>query len=114
MVVKRKYKGYDFVELDNGLTVVLKKTLAKNIVARTRVNFGSIHEKDNEKGLIHLLEHAICESGTKKYSPEEVIEIREGFGYFDASVNLGRTFFNYGFLPEYFFVPLSQIACSNK
>jgi predicted Zn-dependent peptidase len=110
MVVKRKYKGYDFVELDNGLTVVLKKTLAKNIVARTRVNFGSINEKDNEKGLIHLLEHAICESGTKKYSPEEVIEIREGFGYFDASVNLGRTFFNYGFLPEYFETYLDLIT----
>jgi zinc protease len=86
-------KGYREYKLDNGLVVALQNTPTQTIAGKLRVNFGSSHEEEGEEGMAHFLEHCLVTGGSQKYNPVQADEIRGSFGYFNASTNIGRTFF---------------------
>lgn len=66
--------------LDNGLTVV-SHTMPhlKTVSAGVWVSSGSRHERDNEHGISHLLEH-MAFKGTRKRSAQDIAEEIEQVG----------------------------------
>ena len=67
--------------LDNGFTFVFKK----NTEPRDRVSMhlviraGSIHERDDQRGLAHYLEHMLF-NGTENFPPGELVKYFQGIG----------------------------------
>src|SRR3989344_2673086 len=91
-----KFNGnYKEYELGNGLVVALKKEPTQTVMGKLRVNFGPVHEREDERGLAHFLEHFILSAGSERYSLKEFEEIRNGFGRIVENTTIGRT--NYGF-----------------
>lgn len=75
--------SYREFTLDNGLVVALQNTPTDTVSARLRVHQGSFHERDDERGLSHLLEHCLLDGGTETLSPSDVREIADLWGYYN-------------------------------
>lgn len=99
MVAQNHYKEF---KLDNGLYVAMKKIPSSSVSARLRVNQGSYHEKENERGLAHFLEHCILESENKEHSRNKIAEMKDFIPYINAGTTWGRTFFEGEFFKEDF------------
>jgi predicted Zn-dependent peptidase len=66
------WKGVHTVQLDNGLTVLLKEDHAQPVVSvQVWVKVGSVNENSRTSGLSHFLEHLIFK-GTEKYPGDEI------------------------------------------
>ena len=87
-------------ELDNGLVVGMQNTPSQTVVGILRVNYGASHERPDERGYAHFLEHCLAAAGSDKYSPLQVEAITDNIGYFNANTNIGRTTFPMGSLSE--------------
>src|SRR4030042_6411533 len=89
-ILNGNYREY---KLDNRMRVALQETPSNFIVGKIRVNFGRFHEKTDERGYAHLLEHCLASAGSDKHTPLQVEEISNGLGYFNAYTSIGRTTF---------------------
>jgi len=66
--------------LDNGLTVILKKSSILPIIsAQLWVKAGSLYETEQINGISHFLEHLVFK-GTEKYSLDKISKIIESYG----------------------------------
>lgn len=67
--------------LDNGLRVVLMPWAEppERVSLRLLVEAGSLHERDDQKGLAHFIEH-MAFNGTRNYTPGEMIEYFQRLG----------------------------------
>ncbi|MCS7228107.1 MAG: insulinase family protein [Endomicrobia bacterium] len=75
-------------KLDNGLTVILKKSTFLPIVSvQVWVKVGSIYENEQNNGISHFLEHLVFK-GTRKY---KVSEISKKIEYYGAVINAGTS-----------------------
>jgi len=92
----------DFVHytLDNGLEVGLKRLPVQTVAGSLEVFHGAWHEIDGEEGIAHLLEHNIVRGGTTKLSPQQVREVYDRFGSYDATTGAMTTDFPVGILAE--------------
>ncbi|MFA5333139.1 MAG: pitrilysin family protein [Candidatus Nanoarchaeia archaeon] len=81
---KHKTLDFKYYTLDNGLIVAYKKTGNNTVSIDLNVGSGSLTEKDNEKGLCHLLEHCLYNGATAKYDVSQLSEIKSNFGYTNA------------------------------
>jgi zinc protease len=68
-------------KLDNGFRYVLmKNTQPKDRVSmHLNVQAGSLHEKENERGLAHFLEHMLFQ-GSENYEPGELVKYFQSIG----------------------------------
>lgn len=74
--------------LDNGLTVILKKsTFLPLISVQVWVKAGSVYETEKNNGISHFLEHLVFK-GTQKY---KVNEISKKIEYYGAILNAGTS-----------------------
>lgn len=65
-------KGAQKVQLENGLTVIIKEEHANPVVSvQVWVKVGSVHENEKTAGLSHFLEHLIFK-GSKDYPGQEI------------------------------------------
>ncbi len=53
----KKYEADKKYKLDNGLTVILKKTPTDTVATGLNIKKGCIWEKEEQEGLNHLLEN---------------------------------------------------------
>ena len=92
--------SFEQYQLDNGLVVALQKTQTHTVSGKLRVNFGAYHERDNEIGLAHLLEHCLVTGGSVKHTPTQVENLRTSIGRENAGTSIGRTVLYADMLPE--------------
>lgn len=67
--------------LDNGLRYVLKKNKqpAERVAVYLDIQAGSLHEKDNQRGGAHFLEHMMF-NGTEHFPPGSLVEYFQSLG----------------------------------
>jgi zinc protease len=83
-----------FVQLKNGLTVLIREVHSSKVVStQVLVNTGSIHEDQYlNGGLSHYLEHIVSGGTTSRFSEEEAKEILQSMGgASNASTSYDRT-----------------------
>ncbi len=70
-----------FGKLENGLRYVIKNntTPKDRISLMLDVQVGSIHEKNNERGIAHFLEHMVF-NGSKHFKPDELVKFFQRIG----------------------------------
>lgn len=76
-------------KLDNGFRYVLMKNTVPNkrVSMHLNVQAGSFHEKDNERGIAHFLEHMLFQ-GTKHFGPGDLVKYFQRLGMqFGPDVN---------------------------
>ncbi|MHB9155070.1 MAG: M16 family metallopeptidase [Endomicrobiales bacterium] len=74
------WKGAQKVQLDNGLTVIIKENHSLPVVSvQVWVKVGSVNETKNTTGLSHFLEHLIFK-GSEKYPGPEIAKTVETQG----------------------------------
>lgn len=96
-IINGQYREY---ALDNGLVVALQNTPTQTIVGELIVNYAAYHERKEEEGLAHFLEHCLVTGGSKKYTPKTADYIRNSLGYANAATQIGRTIFMAKMLSE--------------
>ncbi|MGM0606806.1 MAG: M16 family metallopeptidase [Candidatus Muiribacteriota bacterium] len=101
------------VELENGLTVVLKEThIVPMVSMQAWVRAGSIHEGDLfGTGIAHYFEHMLFK-GTKRRGPGEIPQEihRAGGSDFNAYTTFDRTVYHFTILNEYTDTGLDVLA----
>jgi zinc protease len=83
-----------FGKLPNGFRYVIKhnETPSDRVAMYLNVQAGSIHERDNEKGYAHYLEHMLF-NGTTHFPPGKLVEYFQDIGMnFGADTNAYTTF----------------------
>lgn len=81
-------------KLENGFRYVLmKNTQPKDrVVMHLNVQVGSLHEKEDERGLAHFLEHMLFQ-GTENFEPGELVKYFQSIGMqFGPDVNAYTSF----------------------
>jgi len=98
------------IKLTNGLTVIYEKNDNANIVSiNIGVRVGSVHEKDHESGICHLIEHMVFK-GTKSYKPGEIATLVESHGgELNAYTSLDQTVYYINLPARHFNVGLKLI-----
>ena len=88
-----------FVTLPNGFRYLIQPHdhPAQGVTLMLRVEVGSIHEKDDQRGFAHFVEH-MAYNGTKHFPPGEVVRYFESLG---MSVGLHASAFTYTDVTEY-------------
>ena len=82
------------VVLANGLKVIYQKRTSPSVVIQIMIKVGSNHEKKDEQGLAHFLEHILFEGTAKRPSNLEITnEIEKIGGIFNAYTTNERTCF---------------------
>ena len=82
------------VVFPNGLKVIYEKRNSASVVIQVMIKVGSNHEKSNEKGFAHFLEHILFEGTVKRPSNLEITnEIEKIGGIFNAYTTNERTCF---------------------
>jgi|GEM_PF-4222890 len=70
-------KRGSIITLDNGLTLVLEDTPGSRLIAGEFViDAGSCHEKPQEAGLMHFIEHACFSNGSRNYPDKSLRDRR--------------------------------------
>lgn len=103
-------KGYREFTLDNGLFVALQNTPTQTISGRLRVHQGAFHEQPGEEGLTHFLEHVIVTAGSRKYTPQAMLDTMDNIGYINAATSASETIFPIDMLAEDVGIYLDLIA----
>ncbi len=93
-------ENYREYKLDNGLVVALQSTPTQTIFGQLRFHYGGVHEKQDEEGLAHFLEHNIINGGSERYTPEEIKKIRAKFPVSNAFTSQSHTCYIAGIFPE--------------
>lgn len=93
----KKYK------LSHGLTVIYEKNSNAKIVSLNMgVKVGAVHERDDESGLCHLIEHMVFK-GTTSYAPGEIATTVEASGgELNAYTSLDQTVYYINLPSEHF------------
>jgi len=99
------------VVLSNGLTVIHEPQKSKSVVVEVMVKIGSNHEKKDERGISHFIEHIAFE-GTKKRPTNQLIsnEIEKVGGDFNAYTTNERTCFYVKVLKKHFPLAVEILA----
>lgn len=80
--------------LSNGLTVLVRKTnTLQKVSTQLWVNVGSKHEKDNERGLAHWLEHMIFKGTTTMAEADLQLAVAKLSGVCNAATSYDSTRF---------------------
>jgi zinc protease len=84
-----------FGELDNGLRYVLRvnRTPEERISLHLNVQAGSLHERDDQRGLAHFLEHMLF-NGSTHFPPGELVKYFQRIGMAFGDDANARTGFN--------------------
>ena len=74
-------RDWKFGELDNGLRYAVRKNGVppEQVSIRIRIDAGSLHERDSERGFAHLLEHLLFRE-SKYLGPAQAIPTWERLG----------------------------------
>ncbi|MFA6461544.1 MAG: pitrilysin family protein [Candidatus Woesearchaeota archaeon] len=99
------------VVLPNGLTVIFEPQKGKSVVVEVMVKVGSNHEKTNERGISHFIEHMLFEGTVKRPSNQEISnEIEKLGGEFNAYTTCERTCFYVKVLKKHFRIAVEILA----
>ncbi len=99
------------VVLSNGLTVIYYPKKSNSVVVEVMVNVGSCHEKSEERGISHFLEHILFEGTKKRASNKEISnEIERIGGDFNAYTSTGKTCFYTKVLKKHFPIAVDVLA----
>ena len=80
--------------MDNGLTIIFKKTYGSTVAIEVNVKVGSINEKKGIRGISHFLEHMLFEGTPSRPSSFAIAsEIENLGGEFNAATTNERTLF---------------------
>lgn len=104
--------------LPNGLTILHKQQPSNAVTIQVLVNVGSNHEKDDERGICHFIEHMVFEGTKKRPTNWELSnEIEKLGGEFNAYTTNERTCFYIKILNKHFpkaVEILSDILCNSQ
>ena len=81
--------------LENGLNVALAPRDTKNFAAQLRIYHGAAHERLEEEGLAHFLEHIIWGVGGEGITQDEANYLRTSAGYSNAVTNMATTTYQF-------------------
>jgi len=99
------------VVLKNGLTVLYYPKKSNSVVVEVMINVGSCHEKSEERGISHFLEHILFEGTTKRATNKEISnEIERIGGDFNAYTSTGKTCFYAKVLKKHFTIAVDVLA----
>jgi len=99
------------VVLDNGLTVLYYPKKGNAVVVEVMINVGSCHEKNEERGISHFLEHILFEGTIKRATNKEISnEIERIGGDFNAYTSTGKTCFYTKVLKKHFSIAVDVLA----
>ncbi|MDP3697960.1 MAG: pitrilysin family protein [Nanoarchaeota archaeon] len=97
--------------LGNGLTVLYYPKKSNSVVVEVMINVGSCHEKSNERGISHFLEHLLFEGTSRRPSNKEISnEIERIGGDFNAYTSTGKTCFYAKVLRKHFSIAVDVLA----
>ena len=99
------------VVLSNGLTVIYYPKKSNSVVVEVMVKVGSCHEKSEERGISHFLEHILFEGTKKRASNKEISnEIERIGGDFNTYTSTGKTCFYTKVLKKHFSIAVDVLA----
>ena len=81
-------------QLDNGFSYVVRRNAEPpgRVSFRLHIDAGSLHERDDQRGLAHFLEHMVF-NGTRSYSADELVPMMQRLGIaFGAHANAYTSF----------------------
>lgn len=97
--------------LGNGLTVLYCPKKSNSVVVEVMINVGSCHEKKDERGISHFLEHILFEGTSKRPSNKEISnELERIGGDFNAYTSTGKTCFYAKVLKKHFSIAVDVLA----
>ena len=97
--------------LGNGLTVLYYPKKSNSVVVEVMINVGSCHEKNDERGISHFVEHILFEGTLKRPSNKEISnEIERIGGDFNAYTSTGKTCFYAKVLKKHFSIAVDVLA----
>ncbi|MDO8511359.1 MAG: pitrilysin family protein [Nanoarchaeota archaeon] len=97
--------------LGNGLKLLYYPKKGNSVVVEVMINVGSCHEKSDEQGISHFLEHILFEGTSKRSSNKEISnEIERIGGDFNAYTSTGKTCFYAKVLKKHFSIAVDVIA----
>src|SRR3990167_4175398 len=99
------------VVLGNGLTILYYPKKGNSVVVEVMINVGSCHEKSDERGISHFLEHILFEGTKKRPTNKEISnEIERIGGDFNAYTSTGKTCFYAKVLKKHFLIAVDVLA----
>lgn len=99
------------VVLKNGLTVLFYPKKGNSVVVEVMIKVGSCHEKKNERGISHFLEHILFEGTIKRPTNKEIAnEIERVGGDFNAYTSTEKTCFYAKVLKKHFSIAVDVVA----
>src|SRR3989344_3769733 len=99
------------VVLANGLTVLYYPKKSNSVVVEVMINVGSCHEKPDERGISHFLEHILFEGTSKRADNKEISnEIERIGGDFNAYTSTAKTCFYAKVLRKHFSIAVDVLA----
>jgi len=99
------------VVLANGLTVLYYPKKGNSVVVEVMIKVGSCHERPDERGISHFLEHILFEGTSKRPSNKEISnEIERIGGDFNAYTSTGKTCFYAKVLKKHFSIAADVLA----
>ena len=99
------------VVLGNGLKLLYYPKKGNSVVVEVMINVGSCHEKSDERGISHFLEHILFEGTSKRPSNKEISnEIERIGGDFNAYTSTGKTCFYAKVLKKHFSIAVDVLA----
>ena len=97
--------------LANGLTVLYYPKKGNSVVVEAMIKVGSCHEKNDERGISHFLEHILFEGTSKRPTNKEISnEIERIGGDFNAYTSTGKTCFYAKVLKKHFSIAADVLA----
>lgn len=97
--------------LGNGLKLLYYPKKGNSVVVEVMINVGSCHEKSDERGISHFLEHILFEGTSKRPSNKEISnEIERIGGDFNAYTSTGKTCFYAKVLKKHFSIAVDVVA----
>lgn len=99
------------VVLPNGLTVLYYPKKGNAVVVEVMIKVGSCHEKNEERGISHFLEHILFEGTQKRLTNKEITnEIERIGGDFNAYTSTEKTCFYAKVLRKHFSIAVDVLA----
>jgi len=99
------------VVLPNGLTVIFNEKKSNSVVVEVMIKVGSNHEKEDERGISHFLEHILFEGTIKRPTNRDISnEIEKIGGDFNAYTSNEKTCFYVKVLKKHFPIAVEVLA----
>ncbi len=97
--------------LSNGLTVLYYPKKGNSVVVEVMIKVGSSHEKKDERGISHFLEHVLFEGTVRRPTNKEIAnEIERIGGDFNAYTSNEKTCFYAKVLKKHFSIAADVVA----